>query len=63
MVFEDNNGGVDNKKAIINAKRWDVYTNEKEALVKGGYYVGVSGYYGKKVLWELVDNHVVEEGK
>ena len=28
--------------------------NEKHALIKGGYYVEVSGIYGKKVIWELV---------
>ena len=27
IVFEDNNGGVDNKKSILHAKRWDVYIN------------------------------------
>ena len=29
MVFEDNDGGMDNKKAILHDKRWDVYMNEK----------------------------------
>ena len=32
-------------------------------LFKGGYYVEVSGYDGKKIIWEVVDNHVVDEGK
>ena len=27
MVFEDNYGGADDKKVLINAKRWDVYMN------------------------------------
>ena len=27
--FEDNNGGVDDQKAILYAKRWDVYMNKK----------------------------------
>ena len=36
MVFEDNKGGVDNKKAIIHGTRWDVYMNDKRSLIKGG---------------------------
>ena len=28
-VFEDNNGGVDGKNALIHAKKWDVYNLEK----------------------------------
>ena len=47
MVFEDNDGGVDNQKAILHAKRWDIYMNEKEASIKGGYSVEVPGYYRK----------------
>ena len=27
IVFEDNDGGVDDKKSILHAKRWDVYMN------------------------------------
>ena len=27
-VFEDNEGGVD-EKALLHAKRWDLYLNEK----------------------------------
>ena len=37
MVFEDNNRVVDGMKALVHAKKWDVYNSEKEALVKGGY--------------------------
>ena len=51
MVFEDNDGGVYGQKSILHAKRWC------------GYSVEVSGSDGKKVLWEVVDDHVVEEGK
>ena len=29
VVFEDNDGGVDNNKALLHAKRWYVYVNEK----------------------------------
>ena len=29
VVFEDNGGGVDDKKALLHSKRWDVYVNEK----------------------------------
>ena len=27
MVFEYNDGGVDNAQALLHAKRWDVYVN------------------------------------
>ena len=29
MVFKENDGGVDDAKELIHAKRWDVYVNEK----------------------------------
>ena len=28
MVFEDNDRGVDNAKALLHSKRWDIYVNE-----------------------------------
>ena len=37
MVFEENNGGVDDAKALLYAKRWDIYGNAKYKLVKGRY--------------------------
>ena len=61
MAFEYNDGGVDDAKALLHAKRWDIYANEKEKLVKGGYSVEVVGNDKKKVLWEVVDDHVLEE--
>ena len=36
-IFEDNEGGVDDKKSLLHAKRWDLYVNEKGDIVKGGY--------------------------
>ena len=27
MLFEDNDGGVDDAKALLHAKRWDIYVN------------------------------------
>ena len=36
-VSEDNEGGVDDKKALIHTKRWDLYVSENEQLVKGEY--------------------------
>ena len=35
MVFEENYRGVDYAKALLHSKRWYVYLNEKEKLVKG----------------------------
>ena len=29
IFFKDNVGGVDDKKAILHAKKWDLYMNEK----------------------------------
>ena len=29
MVFKDNEGGVDDKKALLHTKRWYLYVNEK----------------------------------
>ena len=49
-VFEDNEGGVDDKKALLHAKRWYLYVNEKEQLAKGKYSVEVAGQDKKKVL-------------
>ena len=39
IVFNDNKLWVDDWKAIIQNKRWDVYMNDKLLLIKGGYYV------------------------
>ena len=62
MVFEDNNGGVDGVKDLLHDKNWDVYNSEKKALVNSGYLVEVADKEGKKVVWEVVNDHVVEEG-
>ena len=61
MVFEDNEGGVENKKALLHAKIWYLYVNEKEQLVKGKYLVEVIGHDKKNVIYGVVDDHVVEE--
>ena len=60
MVFQDNNGGVDGTKALLHANKWDVYNSDNEASVKGGYLVEVSDKERKKIIWEVVDDHVVE---
>ena len=61
MVFEENYGGVDDWRELLHAQRWDVYVNEKEKLIKGEYSVEIDISDRKKVIWEVVDNHVVEE--
>ena len=61
MVFEDNDVGVDYGKALLHTKRWNIYVNEKEKLVKGGYLVEFVGNDKNKVLWEVVNDNVVEE--
>ena len=60
MVFEDNDVGVDDAKTLAHAKMWDVYVNEKEKLVKGGYLVEFFIHDNKKVLWIVVNDHFVE---
>ena len=39
MVVDDNDGGLNNNKALLHAKSWDFYVNEKDNLIKGGYLV------------------------
>ena len=39
IFFDENNGWVDDKKALLHAKRWDVYVNKKGKNIKGGYSV------------------------
>ena len=40
-----------------------VYINNKLLLINCVYCVEVSGYDGERVIWELADNHVVEDPK
>ena len=49
-------------KALLHAKKWDVYNPDKETLVKGRYLVEVSEKDGRKEIWEVVDDHVFDEG-
>ena len=46
---------------MLHAKRWYLYVNEKENIVKGGYSVEVVGHDKKKVIWEVVEDHVVQD--
>ena len=62
MGFEDKNGGMDGSKELVHAKKWYVYNSDKQALVNVGYLVE---YYDKEsngIIWEAVNDHVVEEG-
>ena len=52
---------MDDDKLITRANRWDVYMNNILFLTKGGYYVEVSGSDWKKVIWEVVGGHGVED--
>ena len=60
-MCEENYVGVDDAKEVVHDKRWDIYVNEKGKLFKGGYLVEVFGHDKKKVLWVVVDSHVIEE--
>ena len=61
MVFEENDGGVDNANALLRAIRWDVYVNEKQKPIEGGYLLEVVGHDNNNVLWEVINNHAVGE--
>ena len=61
MISKDYVGGGDDKKEILNDKRWSVYMKEKLLLLKGGHSMEVSGSYEKKFIWEAVENNFVEE--
>ena len=61
MGVQVNDGGVDDQKALLHATRWDVYVNEKENINKGEYLVEVFCNDGRKVHWEVADDHVAEE--
>ena len=37
IVSEDNDVRVEDAKALLHNKRWDIYGNAKYKLVKGGY--------------------------
>ena len=52
IFFEDNDGGVDDNNALLHSKRWVVYVNKKENLIKGGIWwtfsvIMVRGFFGK----------------
>ena len=61
VVFEDNSSGKDNKESFLRANRQYLYRRYKLSFVKCGYYVVVSGSYGKNLIWGVVYNCVVEK--
>ena len=63
MFFLDNEGGVYSDKIILHDRRWYLYMNDRLFVIKGGYCVDVSGSGGKKAIWEVLDDHVVEDPK
>ena len=54
---------MDNEKEILHAKKWGIYMNKKRLLIRGRYSVKVLGSDRKKVVWEVVDNHVFQDPK
>ena len=57
----DNYIWVYDKNKLLHDKSWGVYVNEKENIIKGGYLVEVVSSDGKKVIWEVVYDQVIEE--
>ena len=56
MIVDYNESGRDYDKALLHTKMWDLYTRNKISLIKGGYSVEVSGYEGKKLVWEVIED-------
>ena len=52
--------GLSDDKVVLHANIWYIYKNEKIILTKGGYYVEVSGSDGNKVLWEVLDDLLIQ---
>ena len=48
---------------MIHAEIWDVYVRDKLPLIKCGYYVKVSYYDGNNIVWEVVEDCVVNDKK
>ena len=54
---------MDGQISMLLNKRWDIYMNKKEAIIKGGCSFKLSSSDRKKFIWEVVDNNAVEDGK
>ena len=63
MLIGENESGIDEQKGLLYDKRWDVYMRENITLIKDGYSVKILGYYGKKVIWKVINDHVVKYPK
>ena len=49
------------KKALLHAKRWYLYLNEREKLVKGKYWWKLWGTIRKRYFGKVVGDHEVED--
>ena len=61
FVVEDNNYVVYYDKFLVHAKLWYFYMNKKPFMIKGVYYMEVSGSDGKKIVWEMVEYHFIND--
>ena len=61
IVFKENDGGMDDAKTLLHAKRCYIYINKKEMLIKGRYLVEGFGHEKKKVILEVVDDPIIED--
>ena len=59
-VFYKNNGRMNNKKYVIHANRWDIFINKNQLLIKGVFCESFR-YNTKKVVWEVVNDNVVDK--
>ena len=62
MIFDDNNGRVDGTNNLLHAKKWYVCNSQNAALVKVRYWVEVAEKDRNKVIWEVVNDHVMRRG-
>ena len=63
VVDEANETGGDYKNYLMYAKRWDFCIKYKYSLSRDGYSVKFSVSDGKKFVWEVVKDRVVNNIK
>ena len=61
VIYEENEAGVHYEKYLLHANRLEIYTKENNLMIKGGYYMEVLGSDGKKLVWKVIDGHVVND--
>ena len=63
MMLGNNQAGKYEDKSLLHSNRWYFYMRQKLSLIDVGYSVEVSGSDRKKVVWEVIQDHVVKYPK